>query len=329
MPGLVHRVRRHADHLAVAKCRAGAPQPLPQPGLDEVARLPRAGLVDGGGQVEGGHGAIDLREVDLRRLQPSHCSVRATYALAVVAVHRPRLRAGARSSCIVRLGLRPAGRPRRRRLRRRRRTRTRVGGQPATADPAVATRRRAPRLERWRRVQSAAAGRAAVAAGRAVAAAVAAAAAEAADRRPGRRRPARGRRRGDRPREPALVGRRRRRLPRRARRLPRRRRLRLVPGEPARGRRPAARRRRGRGVLEVGCGAAMCSRWLAGHGARRSRSTCPRACCGTPAPQRRPHRHRRPARAGRRAAPAVPRRPLRPRVHRVRRDRRSSRTPPR
>ena len=55
------------------------------------------------------------------------------------------------------------------------------------------------------------------------------------------------RRLGDRGREPrrqpALVGPRRRRLPGRARRLPRRRRLRLVPGAAAGGRRPAARRR--------------------------------------------------------------------------------------
>ena len=43
--------------------------------------------------------------------------------------------------------------------------------------------------------------------------------------------------------QPALVGRRRRRLPGRARRVPGRRRLRLVPGGAARGRRPAARRR--------------------------------------------------------------------------------------
>ena len=44
--------------------------------------------------------------------------------------------------------------------------------------------------------------------------------------------------------EPGLVGRRRRRLPRRARRRHRRRRLRLVPGGPARSRRPSAGRRR-------------------------------------------------------------------------------------
>ena len=60
------------------------------------------------------------------------------------------------------------------------------------------------------------------------------------------------------PRQPALVGRRRPRLPGRARRVPRRRRLRLVPGAAARGRRRACsahvagRRPRARGRLRRG-----------------------------------------------------------------------------
>ena len=43
---------------------------------------------------------------------------------------------------------------------------------------------------------------------------------------------------------------------------------------------------RGQRVLEVGCGAAMCSRWLAGQGAGRSPSTCRPGCSATPAPAR-------------------------------------------
>ena len=46
-------------------------------------------------------------------------------------------------------------------------------------------------------------------------------------------------------------------------------RLRLVPGAAARrGRPPARRRSPGGRILEVGCGSAMCSRWLLGQGAR-------------------------------------------------------------
>ena len=87
--------------------------------------------------------------------------------------------------------------------------------------------------------------------------------------------------------EPRLVGRRGRRLPGRARRLPRRgrrRRLRLVPGGAAGGRRAPARSAgdlAGRRILEVGAGAAQCARWLATPGAGRSRSTCPPGSCGT------------------------------------------------
>ena len=84
----------------------------------------------------------------------------------------------------------------------------------------------------------------------------------------GRGRAAAGRRGRVAAREPPLVGRRRRRLPGRTRRRHRRGRLRVVPGGPAGGGRPAARRRRGRRVLEVGAGSAPCARWLAGQGAR-------------------------------------------------------------
>ena len=83
----------------------------------------------------------------------------------------------------------------------------------------------------------------------------------------GRARPPGGRRAGVAAGEPGVVGRRRRRLPRRARRGHRRRRLRLVPGGPARGRRAAARGRGRARVLEVGCGSAPCARWLAAAGA--------------------------------------------------------------
>ena len=80
-----------------------------------------------------------------------------------------------------------------------------------------------------------------------------------------------------------LVGRRRRRLPGRARRVPRRRRLRLVPGGPARGRRPAARRRR----RPAGAGGRLRRRAVRPLAAPprapgRSPATCPPACCGTP-----------------------------------------------
>ena len=106
--------------------------------------------------------------------------------------------------------------------------------------------------------------------------------------------------------QPALVGRRGRRLPPRARRVPRRRRLRLVPRAPARGRTPACSATCAAGdVLEVGCGAAMCSRWLAGAG-RAAGSVRPvgrHAAAG--AGRRAAHRRRRAARPGRRDGPAV------------------------
>ena len=55
MPRLVHRMRRHPDHLVVADRRRTAPQPLPQAGVDELARLPRTRLEHGGRKFEFRH----------------------------------------------------------------------------------------------------------------------------------------------------------------------------------------------------------------------------------------------------------------------------------
>ena len=52
VPRLIHRVRRHTDHLVVAQCRRTAPEPLPQTSVDEFARLPRTRLEHGGRKFE-------------------------------------------------------------------------------------------------------------------------------------------------------------------------------------------------------------------------------------------------------------------------------------
>ncbi len=78
---------------------------------------------------------------------------------------------------------------------------------------------------------------------------------------------------------------------------------------------------RGKTVLEVGCGAAMCSRWLAAQGAYPVAFDISAGMLRHARAGARRDRARRAARAGRRAVPAVPRRLLRPRVHLFRRDR--------
>ena len=52
VPGLIHRARRHPDHLFVRQCGRAAAQPLPQTSLDELTRLPRARFEYGRGKLE-------------------------------------------------------------------------------------------------------------------------------------------------------------------------------------------------------------------------------------------------------------------------------------
>ena len=76
---------------------------------------------------------------------------------------------------------------------------------------------------------------------------------------------------------------------------------------------------RGRRVLEVGCGAAQCSRWLARRARRRSASTCRSRSCGMRPRCDERTGMRRPRRAGRRGHAALRGVVVRPGVLRVRR----------
>src|SRR3954466_10865554 len=64
VPGLVDRVRRHPDHLAVAQSRCTAAQPLAQALLDQRPWLPWAGTPDGGRKLERRHRAVRPRQID-------------------------------------------------------------------------------------------------------------------------------------------------------------------------------------------------------------------------------------------------------------------------
>jgi len=52
VPGLIHRMRWHPDHLVVPQCGRAAAQPLPQTSIDDLARLPWARLEHGGRELE-------------------------------------------------------------------------------------------------------------------------------------------------------------------------------------------------------------------------------------------------------------------------------------
>ena len=52
VPGLIHRARRHPDHLVIPQCGRAAAQPLPQTSLNEFAWLPRTRFEHGRGKLE-------------------------------------------------------------------------------------------------------------------------------------------------------------------------------------------------------------------------------------------------------------------------------------
>ena len=52
VPGLIHRARRHPDHLFIPQCGRAAAQPLPQASLDDLTWLPRARFEHGRGKLE-------------------------------------------------------------------------------------------------------------------------------------------------------------------------------------------------------------------------------------------------------------------------------------
>jgi hypothetical protein len=52
VPGLIHRTRRHPDHLFVSQCSRAAAQPLSQTSLDDLTWLPLARLEHGRGKLE-------------------------------------------------------------------------------------------------------------------------------------------------------------------------------------------------------------------------------------------------------------------------------------
>jgi hypothetical protein len=58
VPGLIHCVGGHADHLVISQRGRAAAQPLAQTGLNERARLPRTRFEHGRGQIELRHRGI-------------------------------------------------------------------------------------------------------------------------------------------------------------------------------------------------------------------------------------------------------------------------------
>src|SRR5262245_286678 len=88
VPGLVHRMRGHPDHLLVVQsCRAAA-QPLAQTSLDEVAWLPRARLEHRGNQLEFCHRLTSTIE-SLVVSHVSHLPLAAATAAATATATAP------------------------------------------------------------------------------------------------------------------------------------------------------------------------------------------------------------------------------------------------